>query len=257
MKMKKTNKSLLSIFLISSILFIISCKNSNVYTENDTIKTDSGNIIITPIKHATFVIETNNKTIFVDPVGEKTQYKKFKKPDIILLTDIHGDHLNVKLVNELKSKKTIIVGTKAVAKQLLKTRILKNKEEKTFAGIKILAMPMYNMTENRKKFHGKGRGNGYVLLVNNKKIYISGDTEDIPEMRSLKNIDIAFLCMNLPYTMTEEQAASAVLDFKPKIVYPYHYRGKKDDKVVFSDINKFKKLVSKDKNIEVRFLKWY
>jgi len=108
---------------------------------------------------------------------------------------------------------------------------------------------MYNLTADRLKYHNKGRGNGYVVTVGGKRIYISGDTEDIPEMRALKNIDVAFVCMNLPYTMTEEQAASAVREFKPKIVYPFHYRG--------SDVEKFKKLVGEDSGVEVRLRDWY
>ena len=116
----------------------------------------------------------------------------------------------------------------------------------------IEAIPMYNLTPERQKFHTKGRGNGYVVTLGGTRVYISGDTEDIPEMRALKKIDVAFVCMNLPYTMTAEQAADAVLEFKPKIVFPYHYRGKTSQ-----DPEKFKKLVAKDKNIEVRIRKWY
>ena len=112
---------------------------------------------------------------------------------------------------------------------------------------------MYNTTPDRLQYHEKGRGNGYVVTLDDKRIYISGDTEDIPEMRKLKNIDYAFVCMNLPYTMTVEQAASAVSEFKPKVVFPYHYRGKEG----MSDIEKFKKMVSADSDIEVRFLDWY
>ena len=112
---------------------------------------------------------------------------------------------------------------------------------------------MYNLTEERKNFHTKGRGNGYVVTLGGKRVYVSGDTEDIPEMRALKDIDAAFVCMNLPYTMDVDHAADAVLAFKPKIVYPYHYRGKEG----MSDVEKFKTLVSKEKAVEVRLLKWY
>jgi L-ascorbate metabolism protein UlaG (beta-lactamase superfamily) len=112
---------------------------------------------------------------------------------------------------------------------------------------------MYNTTSDRLNFHPKSVGNGYVVTLNNERVYISGDTEDIPEMRSLKNIDYAFICINVPYTMTPEQAASAVLEFKPKHVYPYHYRQKDG----FSNIGKFRELVSVNPNIEVIFLKWY
>lgn len=121
-------------------------------------------------------------------------------------------------------------------------------------GISIKAIPMYNLREEALKFHTKGRGNGYVLDINDERIYISGDTEDIPEMRNLKNIDKAFVCMNLPYTMPIESAASAVLDFKPKTVYPYHYRGSDG----LSNINLFKEIVNKeDKSIDVQLLGWY
>ena len=127
--------------------------------------------------------------------------------------------------------------------------ILKNGETKEIHGVKITAVPMYNLTTERLKFHDEGRGNGYVVEMGGKRIYLSGDTEDIPEMRSLKNIDIAFVCMNLPYTMTETQAASAVREFHPKMVYPYHYRG--------SDLEKFKTLVGTDVGVEVRIRDWY
>ena len=127
--------------------------------------------------------------------------------------------------------------------------ILKNGETKEIHGVKITAVPMYNLTTERLKFHDEGRGNGYVVEMGGKRIYLSGDTEDIPEMRSLKNIDIAFVCMNLPYTMTEAQAASAVREFHPKVVYPYHYRG--------SDLEKFKTLVGTDVGVEVRIRDWY
>jgi L-ascorbate metabolism protein UlaG (beta-lactamase superfamily) len=130
-----------------------------------------------------------------------------------------------------------------------KTTVLANGETKSVKGVSIEAVPMYNTTPERLQYHTKGRGNGYVVTLGGKRVYISGDTEDIPEMRALKNIDVAFVCFNLPYTMTEEQAASAVRDFAPKIVYPYHYRG--------SDIAKFKKLVGNDAGIEVREGSWY
>ena len=131
--------------------------------------------------------------------------------------------------------------------------ILNNGDEIKIANVIVKAIPMYNITKKRLKFHTKGRGNGYVLTLNGKRIYISGDTEDIKEMRALKNIDYAFVCINLPFTMSVEQAASAVLEFKPKVVYPYHYRGPNG----YSDIEKFKNLVSKNKNIDVKLLNWY
>ena len=132
--------------------------------------------------------------------------------------------------------------------------ILNNGQTTEQSGAKITAIPMYNLPEDTASRHTKGRGNGYVMNFGGKNIYVSGDTEDIPEMRQLKNIDVAFVCMNLPYTMDINQAASAVLEFKPEIVYPYHYRGQGG----LSDVNAFKKLVNDaNKDIDVRLVNWY
>ncbi len=210
-------------------------------------------ITFTPIQHATMVIQSSSDTIYVDPVGGARAFAGFPEPDIILITDIHHDHLNPDTVGSLKRKKTIVAGPRAVIDKLGYGTTLNNGENKTFGGIQVEAVPMYNLTKERLKFHKKGRGNGYVVTADSKRIYISGDTEDIKEMRALKNIDYAFVCMNLPYTMTVEQAASAVLEMKPKVVFPYHYRGKPE----FSDVRKFKRLVAKDPGIEVRLLDWY
>lgn len=205
------------------------------------------------VKHGTMVIETPEVTIYLDPVGDIKTFETFPSPDIILITDIHGDHLDADAVNALKQDKTVIIAPKAVVDRLDEGEILNNGESKTITNVTIEAIPMYNLTEGRLKYHQKGRGNGYVISADNKRIYISGDTEDIKEMRNLKDIDYAFVCMNLPYTMSVEQAASAVLEMKPGVVLPYHYRGTEG----FSDIEKFKQLVSADENIEVRLLNWY
>lgn len=210
-------------------------------------------IIFSPINHATFVIQSSETTIFVDPVGDADNYANFPAPDIILVTHIHGDHMSKETVDALKTNETIIVAPKTVIEQFKEGEILNNGEKKEYSQVLIEAIPMYNLTKERQDFHEKGRGNGYVVTLNKKRIYISGDTEDIVEMRNLKNIDYAFVCMNLPYTMTVDQAASAVLEMKPQVVYPYHYRGQGG----FSDIERFKELVSENKNIEVRFLEWY
>jgi L-ascorbate metabolism protein UlaG (beta-lactamase superfamily) len=188
----------------------------------------------------------------VDPVGGASRFHT--TPNLILVTDIHGDHLNAETLKGLAKEKTQIVVPQAVAEKLpsdLKSKliILSNGQKQEIQGVTIEAVPMYNLTQDRLKYHSKGRGNGYVVTLGGKRIYISGDTEDIPEMRALKNIDVAFVCMNLPYTMTVEQAASAVKEFKPKIVYPYHYRG--------SDTEKFKQLVGPDSGVEVRLRDWY
>jgi L-ascorbate metabolism protein UlaG (beta-lactamase superfamily) len=212
---------------------------------------------IIPIYHASLILNWG-KIIYVDPVWNIDLYKDKPTPDLVLITDIHFDHLNIDVLKSLKGE-FLIIAPKAVYDELpedlkQKTKILNNFEETNFEDFKILALPMYNLTPERLEFHPKGRGNGYLIEKENFRVYIAGDTEDIPEMRNLKNIDIAFLPMNLPWTMTVEQAASAVLEFKPKKVYPYHYRGEKG----FSDINKFKELVEKEnKDIEVILVNWY
>jgi L-ascorbate metabolism protein UlaG (beta-lactamase superfamily) len=244
-------------YFLSAILALIV---SFTLAENpDQIKTNKGSLEIQPISHATLTMMWDNKTIYVDPVGGATAFSEFPSPDIILITDIHGDHLQLETLQELPIENTTFVVPEAVADQLPKDLgkkiiILKNGDKTNLGDITIEAVPMYNLPGSSSSFHQKGRGNGYVLTMGGKKIYLSGDTEDIPEMRALKNIDVAFVCMNLPYTMDVDHAASAVLEFKPKIVYPYHYRGQGG----LSDVEKFKSLVSEgNPDIEVRLRQWY
>ena len=217
--------------------------------------TKGGQLTIQPINHATMVLTYQHKNIYVDPVGGADAFKGEPAPDMILITDIHGDHLDPKTISAVNTKHAILVVPQAVADKLPDADkadlvILKNGESINKLNIEITAIPMYNLPESPTAFHTKGRGNGYVLTIGGKKVYISGDTADIPEMRALKGIDIAFVCMNLPYTMDVKTAASGVLAFKPKVVYPYHYRGQ--------DTNEFKKLVNAgDKNIDVQLRDWY
>lgn len=214
---------------------------------------------VLPISHATLELTWKGKVILFDPsVNDKT-LADIKKPDIVFITDIHPDHLNADNLNKLKLNGTPIVAPQAVADKLpedLKKNliVISNGESKQWQGIKFEAIPMYNLPGERQAYHTKGRGNGYVLTLGNKRVYISGDTEDIPEMRLLKNIDLAFVCMNLPYTMTVERAADGVVAFSPKEVIPYHYRGGEG----LSDIQKFKQLVSQHKpGVNVRLLDFY
>jgi L-ascorbate metabolism protein UlaG (beta-lactamase superfamily) len=226
---------------------------------SDSLKTTNGQLLIQPIFHGSLVFTWNNKTIYVDPYGGQTLYEGLTAPDLVLITDIHPDHLDLKTLEAINMDKATFVVPQAVADKLsenLKKKMIVLSNEKTteFEGIAIKAIAMYNLPEAEDSKHTKGRGNGYVLNVGGKTVYLSGDSEDIPEMRQLKNIDVAFVCMNLPYTMDINQAASAVLDFKPKVVYPYHYRGKDG----LSDVEKFKTLVnSQNSNIEVRLRNWY
>lgn len=220
----------------------------------DKIKTDKGPLAIQPIQHGTVAFTWDNKTVYIDPYGGGNAFKGIAAPDMIVITDIHGDHLNVETLQTIETSKAIFVTPKAVADQLPEAFkkqlvIIGNGEKTSQLGITITATPMYNLPETPESRHPKGRGNGYILNFGGKNVYISGDTEDIPEMRALKDIDIAFVCMNGP-TMDINQASSAVIDFKPKIVYPFHHRG--------SDIEAFKKLVNEgNASVEVRLRDWY
>ncbi|MEW7292225.1 MBL fold metallo-hydrolase [Aquimarina sp. 2304DJ70-9] len=221
-------------------------------------KTPISDITIDPISHASTILEWKEKVIYIDPTGGTKAFVNKKLADLVLITDIHGDHMNIDTLDSLNLSKAEIIVPQAVAEKLPahyteKLVIINNGETKEIQGISIEAIPMYNLREEALKFHEKGRGNGYVITLGKERIYFSGDTEDIPEMRALKYIDKAFICMNLPYTMTVESAADAVLEFKPNQVYPYHYRGTEG----LSDVIKFKEIVSKDPNIEVVQLDWY
>lgn len=225
----------------------------------DVVKTNKGDLTIQPVTHGSLVLQWDGKTIYVDPYGGPELYEGITAPDYILITDIHGDHLNPETLAGIETDKAKIFVPQAVYDQMpenLKSQanVLSNGFSRKVDGFTITAIPMYNLPESDDAFHTKGRGNGYKLGMGGKKIYISGDTEDIPEMRNLDNIDVAFVCMNLPYTMDIDAAASAVLDFKPKTVYPYHYRGTEG----MSDVEQFKSLVNEgNKSIEVKLKEWY
>lgn len=214
---------------------------------------------IHPIHHSAMVLEWNGHPVYVDPHDGAARFPKELPPHLVLITDIHGDHMDPATLQALDLTKARIVAPKAVVDQLPEVlqkhcTTLANGERTEILGIGIEAKPMYNMPDPNDPRHPKGRGNGYVLTFGEQRVYISGDTEDIPEMRALKNIDIAFVCMNVPYTMTVDAAASAVLEFKPKMVYPYHYRGKDG----FSDVKRFQELVNAgNKEIELKLEDWY
>ena len=251
-------KPILLSFLSLAFLFSVNAQTPNRATP-DIISTGKGPLTIQPLVHASLVLSTSDLTIYADPTGGAANYSGIKAPDIILITDIHGDHFDVKTISAVRTAGTTLVVPKAVADLLpdsLKGKVvtLNNGDKTTLSGISITALPMYNLPESPKAMHTKGRGNGYVLGIGGKNLYLSGDTQGIPEMRSLKEIDIAFVCMNLPYTMDINEAADAVVAFRPKIVYPYHYRGQGG----LSDVEGFKKLVEAgNKNIEVRIRNWY
>jgi L-ascorbate metabolism protein UlaG (beta-lactamase superfamily) len=264
-------KNILSLIILSSLL--LNCKSEtkdsrtvaeaeSPFSESVEAKNSSQEIFeVTPISHATMVLNWNGTIIYVDPVGGASSFEGQPLPDLILITDIHGDHLSVETLKALNTERSKIMVPQAVADKLpadfdAQVDVLNNGDTKERFGFNVEAIPMYNLREEALKFHIKGRGNGYVITKEGKRVYISGDTEDIPEMRALKDIDVAFVCMNLPYTMTELSAAKAVVEFKPKKVYPYHYRGAEG----FSDVAKFKAWIMKSgvsDEIEVVQLDWY
>ncbi len=234
---------------------IVPLCNAQVLT-GEAFDTNKGILIVHPILHGTLALEWEGNIILIDPYGGESAMEGIPPPDLILITDIHGDHHNPNTLEIIGTSETLYVVPQAVADKMSnkKVEVLANGSETKFNGIKVKAIPMYNLPENADSRHTKGRGNGYIITLGGVRIYISGDTEDIPEMLALKNIDIAFVCMNLPYTMSVDQAANAVLQFKPSVVFPYHYRGSDG----LGDVSKFQEIVNAgNKDISVRLANWY
>lgn len=220
----------------------------------DRFDTDNGDLVVHPILHGSVIFEWNNLNVYVDPWGSAKLYEGKADPDLILITHPHGDHLSLETLNSLNTDQATFIVPQVVADEMPEAFsgqiiVMENGETTDHEGVQIEAVPMYNLP-NEGARHTKGWGNGYVLTFAGKKVYVSGDTEDIPEMRNLEDIDIAFVCMNLPYTMDIYQAVSAVLEFEPGVMYPYHHRGQ--------DIQRFKEIVeAEQKEIEVRLKDWY
>ena len=256
------------IYLLVAGIFFTGCKNNSEETDStvpqeeareirDTMETAQVEVI--PVSHASTIIKWNNTTIYVDPVGGADTYSEHDSADVVLLTDIHGDHMDAETLQGLELGDITIIAPQAVKDELpdslaTKVTVMNNGEKRSLQNFSIEAIPMYNLREEAKQFHPKGRGNGYVIESEGQRLYIAGDTEDIPEMRQLKDIDIALVPMNLPYTMTVEKAAEAVLEFAPDKVYPYHFRGTEGK----ADVEKFKQLVNEgNDDIEVIIANWY
>ena len=219
--------------------------------ETDTIETAAGPLAITPIVHGSVQLAFGGLVIQVDP-WSRGDYAAAPKADLILITDVHGDHLDAAMIEQLSGAETRIVVPAAVAEELGKGTVLANGESLEVNGMGIEAVPMYNLVrgpEEGKLFHDKGRGNGYILTMGGKRVYLAGDTECTPEMKALEGIDIAFVPMNLPYTMPPDEAAACVAAFEPAIVYPYHYRG--------SDLEVFTTALAGVPGVEVRLREWY
>ncbi len=224
---------------------------------SDVFMGAGGEIKVHPVSHASFVMETPIGTIYSDPVGDASVYADFPEPELILVTHRHGDHYNAETLAALAADGTEIVTCPDVLGMMPDnvkaiSRAIGNGEGTEWRSLQIDAIPAHNLTEGRMDFHPIGRDNGYVLSFDGFRAYISGDTEDVPEMRALTNIDLAFVCMNLPFTMTAEAAASAVAEFKPKYVYPYHYRGRDGGT---QDPEEFARMVGEAST--VKLVDWY
>lgn len=220
----------------------------------DRVPAPEGEVIVHPISHATLALAWDGKVIYVDPVGGANRFANLPKPDIVLITHIHSDHFDVATLRGVMTTNTTLVCPKSVSERIPsewsnQTVVLTNGQKTNIDKIKIEAIAAYNLTQERLVYHEKGRDNGYVLDLGGLRVYVSGDTEPTPEMLALKDIGVAFICMNLPYTMDAAQAARAVREFRPKIVYPYHCRG--------ANLEQFKQLVGTDLPIEVRITNWY
>jgi L-ascorbate metabolism protein UlaG (beta-lactamase superfamily) len=239
-----------SVFIFALSMVLAATIASAQDFEQDTFKTDAGDLKITFIGHATLMLSLKGKVIHVDPWTKLADYSKLPKADLILITHEHFDHLDIKAIDTVKKDGTAIIANEAAAKQIPGAMVLKNGTIKEVQGIRIEAVPAYNIVNMRNPgvpFHPQGVGNGYVVKLGGKRIYIAGDTENTPEMKALKGIDIAFLPMNLPYTMTPEMVADAAKAFRPKVLYPYHYGD--------TDTARLVELLKNEKEIEVRIRK--
>ena len=218
--------------------------------ETDTIETSAGDLKITFIGHGTLMFTFGGKVVHVDPWTKLADYSEMPKADIILITHEHQDHLDLKALELIRTEKSQVVLTEICAGQVEGGMVMKNGDVKTIDGLKIEAVPAYNIVQMRSEgvpFHPKGSGNGYILTFGDKKVYVGGDTENTPEVKNLEGIDIAFLPMNLPYTMTPEMVADAARAFKPKILYPFHFGD--------TDTTKLSDLLKDASDIDVRIRK--
>jgi L-ascorbate metabolism protein UlaG (beta-lactamase superfamily) len=237
------------ITLAVCVLIVGAVVNASAQTAltSDIIPTANGDVKITFIGHGSLMFTYQKKVIHVDPFGRLTDYTKLPKADLILITHDHMDHLDSAAIALLKKEGTAVIAAPICEGKIRGAVILRNGESKSVYDINVLAVPAYNIKHKQpsgEPFHVKGEGNGYVLAFGNKRIYIGGDTENIPEMAQLKNIDVAFLPMNLPYTMTPEMAADAARSFLPKIFYPYHFGE--------SDTSRIRELLKNAPSIDVR-----
>ncbi len=224
------------------------------FLAGDHFATTNGDVVVRPVTHASFVMRWNDMMIYNDPDLGAALYSAFPRANLILVSHSHGDHFDEATINGVRATNVVIIAPQAVfnginsATLRAATTVLRNGDSTNVNGVLIEAVPAYNGN------HTQGSGNGYVVTIGGKRFYMSGDTGDIPEMRALQNIDVAFLCMNVPFTMTVTAAASAVRDFRPRILYPYHYRNQDNS---FANLTELKRLIGTEHGVEVRVRKWY
>jgi len=215
--------------------------------ETDIVSTSGGELKITCVGHGTLMFTFGDTIIHVDPVSREADYTRMPKADIILVTHEHGDHLDPAAIAAVRKNETTVILTRKCAAAVSGGIVMKNGDVREVGGLRIEAVPAYNIVHKRpsgEPFHPPGDGNGYIITFGDKRVYVAGDTENTPEMKRLKDIDVAFLPMNLPYTMTPEMVADAARAFRPRILYPYHF-GK-------TDTSQLVKLLAAEKSIEVR-----
>lgn len=228
--------------------------------ERDEFETAKGPLAIIPIHHASLVFEWNGEAIYCDPVGGAGRYASLARPTVIVLTHHHGDHLDFETLDPLIGEETVLVAPRIVYDQMpadmaAKTRLMANGDETEVNGVGLKAIPMYNTSPERLKFHEKGVGNGYLLDFAGTKVYLASDTEPTPEMDAIGPVDIAFFPMNLPYTMTPDQVAACIGKVKPRIVYPFHYASQTGESP--TDPEALIALMPQASTTEVRIRDWY
>jgi L-ascorbate metabolism protein UlaG (beta-lactamase superfamily) len=236
--------------LLTAVLFTASglpAQDPSETFEEDVIPTSAGDLRITFVGHGTLMFRFGDKVIHVDPVGREADYSKMPKADLVLITHEHGDHLDPAAVEAIRKKDTRIVVSRSCAGKIPGAQVMENGDAVEEIGLQIRAVPAYNIVHTRSggvPYHAKADGNGYVITFGDVNVYVAGDTENTPEMKALEDIDVAFLPMNLPYTMTPEMVADAARAFHPRILYPYHFGE--------TDPQKLVQLLADRPDIEVR-----
>ncbi len=230
------------IFLAAILsMLALSVGHAQKKYQEDVFKTSGGDLKITFVGHGTLMFAYGGKIIHIDPVSMYADYTTLPKADLILITHEHGDHLDLRAIQAISTTNTTLIVSPGSAKAIPNAILMKNGDTKTIAGLQIEAVPAYNL---EKPFHPKGNGNGFVLTFGDKRVYVAGDTENVPEIKALKNIDVAFLPMNLPFTMTPEQVADVAKAIRPKVLYPYHFGD--------TDTSRLVDLLKGEKEIEIR-----